>query len=60
MITFVSCYQAAGADCITVHELMNVENVRTTGVVEVDEQGKVVGFEEKSQAPKSNPMADST
>jgi glucose-1-phosphate thymidylyltransferase len=51
---FESFYRKVGHDCITVHELDKVEDLRRTGVVEVDKDFKVISFEEKPKGPKSN------
>jgi len=51
---FVDFYKKVKSDCITVHELNNIEELRKTGVVEIDENYRVIFFEEKPKYPKSN------
>lgn len=51
---FVEFYQKMKTDCITVHELNDVEELKQTGVVSLDEAHRVTLFEEKPQEPKSN------
>lgn len=51
---FVAFFERAGCDCITVHELNDPEALRRTGVVELDAQDRVAGFEEKPRQPKSH------
>ncbi|MDG5789310.1 nucleotidyltransferase family protein [Evansella sp. AB-P1] len=51
---FVDFFNQAKADCITTHEINDVERIKRTGVIEIDDEGKVTSFEEKPQQPKSN------
>lgn len=51
---FIEFFEHKRADSITVHELNELEKLRRTGVVEVDENSRVIGFEEKPDKPKSN------
>src|SRR5690625_199810 len=51
---FVEFYEGVGADCITTHQLDDVEEIKRTGVVELDDNGVVTSFEEKPEEPKSN------
>lgn len=51
---FIGYYESVGKDCITVHPLHDLASLQRTGVVEVNEEGKVISFEEKPQQPKSN------
>src|SRR5690625_593030 len=51
---FVTYYQELDADCITVHELNEREELKQTGVVSLDDQDRVTLFEEKPARPKSN------
>lgn len=51
---FVEFYQKVKADSITTHELDKVEEMKRTGIVEVNRSGIVTSFEEKPEQPKSN------
>ena len=51
---FYGFYKNVDADCITTHEINDIERIKRTGVIEIDGGGKVVSFEEKPQNPKSN------
>lgn len=51
---FVDFYQTTKADCITTHQLDDIEEIKRTGVVEVDDNKIVTSFEEKPEHPKSN------
>ena len=51
---FVRFYDQVQMDAITVHELADQEQLKRTGVVEVNEEDTVVSFEEKPDKPKSN------
>lgn len=50
----VEFYEGAGADCITTHQLNDVEEIKRTGVIELDNDKIVTSFEEKHEQPKSN------
>ena len=54
LVDFVEFYERTGADCITTHELDDVEEIKRTGVIELNENGIVTSFEEKPKEPKSN------
>jgi glucose-1-phosphate thymidylyltransferase len=51
---FVGYFHKVQGDCITVNEIKDIEALKRTGVVEIDEDGIVTGFEEKPKVPKSN------
>ena len=51
---FVDFAKAKGTSCIMCHEQPSVEKLQRTGVVELDEDFKVLGMEEKPQVPKSH------
>ncbi|WP_163583472.1 nucleotidyltransferase family protein [Gracilibacillus saliphilus] len=54
LVDFVHFYQEVNADSITAHELDDPEEMKRTGIVEVNAEGLVTSFEEKPQEPKSN------
>jgi glucose-1-phosphate thymidylyltransferase len=51
---FISYYNSINHDCITCHTLENIEELKRTGVIEMDNTGKVIFFEEKPKTPKSD------
>lgn len=51
---FVDFAKEKGSSCIMCHEQPSIEKLQRTGVVELDEQMKVLGMEEKPQVPKSH------
>lgn len=51
---FVDYFYQVKTDCITVNEIKDIDALKRTGVVEINEAGIAVGFEEKPQQPKSN------
>ena len=51
---FVDFAKAKGTSCIMCHEQPSIEKLQRTGVVELDDQMKVLGMEEKPQVPKSH------
>lgn len=51
---FVAFAQAKGTSCIMCHRQDDVEKLRRTGVVELDEEMRVLGMEEKPHEPKSH------
>ena len=51
---FVSFAREKQSSCIMCHEQPDVEKLRRTGVIEVDDQMRVLSMEEKPQQPKSH------
>ena len=51
---FVDFARAKGTSCIMCHEQPSIEKLQRTGVVELDNDNKVLGMEEKPQVPKSH------
>jgi len=51
---FVDFARAKGTSCIMCHEQPSIEKLQRTGVVELDNDNKVLGMEEKPQMPKSH------
>ena len=51
---FVDFAKEKQTSCIMCHEQPSIEKLQRTGVVELDEQMRVLGMEEKPQMPKSH------
>ena len=51
---FVDFAKTKNTSCIMCHEQPNIEKLQRTGVVELDDQMRVLGMEEKPQVPKSH------
>lgn len=54
LVDFASFFHHVGGNCITAHELSDVDALKRTGVIQVDQNQKVISFEEKPLQPKSN------
>ncbi|GIP37759.1 hypothetical protein J31TS4_10390 [Paenibacillus sp. J31TS4] len=50
---YVAYFHAAGTDCILVREVEDAEELKRIGVAELDEDGRVLSFEEKPERPRS-------
>jgi glucose-1-phosphate thymidylyltransferase len=54
LFDFAEFARRLGTDCITTHQLKDVEQLRRTGVVELATDSRVLSFEEKPEEPKSS------
>ncbi|NBB89639.1 MAG: NTP transferase domain-containing protein [Spirochaetes bacterium] len=50
---FAAFFRDAGGDCITAHELSDVEQLRRTGVAELADDSRLLHFAEKPAEPRS-------
>lgn len=51
---FVAFYDEKKTDCITTHIIDDLDRIKRTGVAVLDDNFKVLSFEEKPELPKSN------
>ncbi len=51
---FVDIYRQKNCDMICAHRIKKREDLHSMGVAELDEKGKVLGFEEKPENPKTD------
>lgn len=51
---FIKFFRIIKTDCITTHEIEDIESLKSTGVIKVDENMKVISFAEKPKVPASN------
>lgn len=54
LVDYVSLYREKDADMICANKVDDKEDIRSMGVAEIDDDNKVIGFEEKPQNPKSD------
>jgi len=54
LVDFVNMYRDKNADMICANKVDDKEDIRSMGVAEIAEDGKVISFEEKPQNPKSD------
>jgi glucose-1-phosphate thymidylyltransferase len=50
---FFNFFKMQQKPCIALHDLKNKEDAKRFGVLEVNQDGKIIGFEEKPKDPKS-------
>lgn len=53
LIDFYEFFLNAGKDCIAVHEVERIEDLKRMGVVKINENAKVIDFVEKPENPES-------
>ncbi|MDQ0253082.1 glucose-1-phosphate thymidylyltransferase [Evansella vedderi] len=54
LTSFVDYFEKRNGDCITVHEINDRETLQRSGVVKVNNEDRVISFEEKPDNPQSN------
>ncbi|NOY61423.1 MAG: nucleotidyltransferase family protein [Calditrichaeota bacterium] len=52
-VNFLKFFREKESDIILAHPIDSEERLRSAGVVEVDDDGRVIGFEEKPENPRS-------
>lgn len=57
---YYNYYKAKNDDCVCVKQFDDMEMIKQLGVVLLDENDKIINFEEKPQEPKSNKAAFAT
>ncbi len=57
---FIDSYSRCGKCCVIVQKVLDPEYLRRLGVAELDASGKIVGFEEKPEHPRSDFAAYAT
>lgn len=51
---FIECFMACGHSCIMTYHEPDVAKQRKTGIITIDNEGRVTSFEEKPKEPKSD------
>ena len=51
---FYDFFIKVNGDCITTYKLPRIDDLKRTGVIEIDDYNKVISFAEKPKNPKSN------
>ncbi|MEY8292036.1 nucleotidyltransferase family protein [Carnobacteriaceae bacterium 52-44] len=54
LVDFATYFKQVDSDCTTVYQEENEEQLKRAGIVELDNDSKVLSFEEKPENPKSN------
>ena len=54
LVDFATYFKQVDTDCITFYQEENEEQLKRAGIVELDNDSKVLSFEEKPESPKSN------
>jgi glucose-1-phosphate thymidylyltransferase len=50
---FVNFFIRISADCVTTHQIMDIEALKRTGVIELTADGRILTFQEKPRNPKT-------
>ncbi len=56
-VDMLAMYREKQADVVLAHPVDNLEKLQRSGIMELDENQQIIGFEEKPQQPKSNYVA---